>query len=79
MSITALVVNHKDYYVFYGGEDGKIVIWRKKFDCNVLHVIKFKNASRIVSLSVQNSDRMLFALYANGMPRLWNLLDARCI
>ena len=25
------------------------------------------------------SGRMLLALYANGMLRLWNMLDARCI
>ena len=24
------------------------------------------------------SGRMLLALYANGMLRLWNMLDARC-
>jgi WD40 repeat protein len=77
-TITALAVTHKGNYVFSGGEDGKIVIWRTS-DCNVLHVMKVKNVSRIVSLSVHNSDRMLLALYANGMLRLWNLLDARCI
>ena len=30
-------------------------------------------------MSMHNSGRMLLALYANGMVRLWNLLDARCI
>ena len=64
--------------MFSGGEDGKIVIWRL-LDSTALHVMKVKNVSRIVSLSVHNSDRMLLALYANGMLRLWNLLDARCI
>ena len=28
---------------------------------------------------MHNSGRMLLALYANGMLRLWNMLDARCI
>lgn len=27
---------------------------------------------------MHNSQRMCLALYANGMLRLWNLLDARC-
>ena len=77
-TITALDVTSKGTYVFSGGEDGKIVIWRVA-DCVALHVLKIKNVSRVVSLSVHNSDRMLLALYANGMLRLWNLLDARCI
>ena len=28
---------------------------------------------------MHSSGRMLLALYANGMVRLWNMLDARCI
>ena len=28
---------------------------------------------------MHSSGRMLLALYANGMLRLWNMLDARCI
>lgn len=28
---------------------------------------------------MHKSQRMCLALYANGMLRLWNLLDARCI
>lgn len=77
-TITALGVTSKATYVFSGGEDGKIVIWRVS-DGVPLHELKVKNVSRIVSLSVHSSDRMLLALYANGMLRLWNLLDARCI
>ena len=44
-----------------------------------LHQLKIKNVSKVVSLSMHNSGRMLLALYANGMLRLWNMLDARCI
>ena len=28
---------------------------------------------------MHDSGRMLLALYANGVLRLWNLLDARCL
>ena len=27
---------------------------------------------------MHNSGRMLLALYANGVLRLWNMMDARC-
>ena len=30
-------------------------------------------------MSMHWSGRMLLACYANGMVRLWNMLDARCI
>ena len=30
-------------------------------------------------MSMHESGRMLLALYANSMVRLWNLLDARCL
>ena len=30
-------------------------------------------------MSMHKSGRMLLALYANQMVRLWNLLDARCL
>lgn len=43
-----------------------------------LHELKVMNVQKIISLSIHNSGRMLLALYANGMLRLWNLLDARC-
>ena len=38
-----------------------------------------KNAAKVVSISMHDSGRMLLALYANQMVRLWNLLDARCL
>ena len=30
-------------------------------------------------MSMHDSGRMLLALYANGVLRLWNMLDARCL
>ena len=77
-TIRSLDVSTNGSYVFSGGDDGQIGIWRVS-DGNPLHVLKVKNTSKVVSLSVHKSDRMLLALYANGMLRLWNLLDARCI
>ena len=53
------------------------MIWRVK-DSEALHKLKIKNVSPVVSLSMHPSGRMLLALYANGMLRLWNMLDARC-
>ena len=44
-----------------------------------LHQLKVKNVSKVASLSMHCSGRMLLAFYANGMLRLWNMLDARCI
>lgn len=44
-----------------------------------MHKLEVKNRSKIVSLSMHESGRMLLALYANGVLRLWNMLDARCL
>lgn len=44
-----------------------------------VHKLEVRNVSKVVSLSMHLSGRMLLALYANGMLRLWNMLDARCI
>ena len=44
-----------------------------------MHKLTVKNTSRVVSLSMHQSGRMLLALYTNGMLRLWNMLDARCL
>lgn len=55
-----------------------IGIWRLK-DQELLHKLEVKNVSKVVSLSMHESGRMLLALYANGVLRLWNMLDARCL
>ena len=44
-----------------------------------MHKLTVKNAARVVSLSMHRSGRMLLALYGNGVLRLWNMLDARCL
>lgn len=44
-----------------------------------MHTLKVYNTSKVVSLSMHNTERMCLALYQNGMLRLWSLLDARCI
>jgi hypothetical protein len=36
------------------------------------------NKSKVVSLSLHHSGKILLALYANGMLRLWNMMTARC-
>ena len=74
-SITCLAatLNH----VLSGSNDGQILLWRQK-DMVVLHKLTIKNVSKVVSLCMHKSQRMALALYANGMLRLWNLLDARC-
>ena len=77
-SVTCLAISRNCKYVFSGAEDGLVVIWRVK-DQEPLHQLKIKNVSKVVSLSMHNSGRMLLALYANGMVRLWSMLDARCI
>jgi len=55
-----------------------IGIWRVR-DQEPLHRLVVKNTSRVVSLSMHESGRMMLALYANGVLRLWNMLDARCL
>jgi hypothetical protein len=36
------------------------------------------NKSKVISMSLHKSGKMLLALYANGMLRLWNMMNARC-
>lgn len=55
-----------------------IVIWRAA-DMEVIHKLVVKNVSPVKSLSMHKSQRMCLALYQNGMLRLWNMLDARCL
>ena len=68
----------QQHYLLSGAEDGTIIIWRLS-DMVSLHHLTVKNIQKVVSLSMHPSGRMLLALYGNGMLRLWNLLDARCI
>ena len=75
-SITTVAATPK--HVLSGAADGMIVIWRAA-DMEVIHKLVVKNVSPVKSLSMHNSQRMCLALYANGMLRLWNMLDARCI
>jgi hypothetical protein len=53
------------------------VIWRTK-DAEPLHTLKVRNVSKVISLAMHQSERMVLALYGNGMLRLWSMLDARC-
>jgi protein MAK11 len=76
-SVTSTAVSPNGQHVLSASEDGTIIIWRTA-DCMALHELKVMNVQKIISLSIHNSGRMLLALYANGMLRLWNLLDARC-
>lgn len=75
-SITCVAATDK--HVLSGAEDGVIVIWRS-VDMAVIHKLIVKNVSAVKSLSMHQSQRMCLALYNNGMLRLWNMLDARCI
>lgn len=77
-AVTCLAISRNCKYVFSGAEDGLVVIWRAT-DQEPLHQLRVKNVSKVVSVSMHNSGRMLLALYANGMVRLWSMLDARCI
>ena len=36
------------------------------------------NQSKVVSMSLHPSGKMLLAIYGNGVLRLWNLMEARC-
>ena len=60
-----------------GAEDSEIIIWRCK-DWTALHRLSIMNKSKVVSMSLHNSGKMLIALYANRVFRLWNLMEARC-
>lgn len=75
-SITSVAVTGN--HALSASKDGTIIIWRTE-DMLPLHTLKVKNVSQVKSLSMHKSQRMCLALYANGMLRLWNLLDARCI
>jgi len=66
------------HYLLSGGEDGTIIIWRLA-DMVALHHLTVLNVQKVTGLSMHPSGRMMLALYGNGMLRLWNLLDARCI
>mmetsp|Transcript_24389 Transcript_24389/g.30288 ORF Transcript_24389/g.30288 Transcript_24389/m.30288 type:complete len:230 (-) Transcript_24389:733-1422(-) len=77
-TITALAISKTCSHLLSGDEKGVIGIWRVK-DQEPLHRLVVKNTSRVVSLSMHESGRMLMALYANGVLRLWNMLDARCL
>ena len=77
-AVTCLAISRNCKYVFSGAEDGLVVIWRV-IDQEPLHELRVKNVSKVVSVSMHNSGRMLLALYANGMVRLWSMLDARCL
>ena len=77
-AVTCLAISRNCKYVFSGAEDGLVVIWRV-VDQEPLHQLRVMNVSKVVSVSMHNSGRMLLALYANGMVRLWSMLDARCL
>ena len=77
-TITALAIAKQCTHLLSGDEKGIIGIWRIK-DQALLHQLEVKNASKVVSMSMHESGRMLLAFYANSMVRLWNLLDARCL
>ena len=77
-TITALAISKQCTHLLSGDEKGVIGIWRVK-DQEPLHKLEVKNTSRVISLSMHESGRMLLALYANGLIRLWNMLDARCL
>ena len=36
------------------------------------------NKSKVLSMSLHQSGKMLLALYDNGVLRLWNMQSARC-
>ena len=78
-SLTSLAISRDSQFVFSGAEDGQIVIWRLADKGEPLHRLQVKNINKVVSLSMHSSGRMMLALYQNGMLRLWNLLDARCL
>lgn len=44
-----------------------------------LHKLVIKNHSKVVSLALHNSGKILLALYDNGVLRLWDMTGARCI
>ena len=75
-TITALQF-YKNKFLISGSEDSQIIIWRCK-DWQALHKLQIKNTSKVVSMSLHPTGKVLFALYANGVLRLWNMMEARC-
>jgi len=75
-SITCLQF-YKNKFLISASEDSKIIIWRCK-DWNPLHKLIIKNQSKVISMSLHYSGKMLLALYDNGVLRLWNMMEARC-
>ena len=75
-SITALDF-YRDDFLVSGAEDSDLIIWRCS-DWQQLHRLSIKNKSKVESISMHNSGKMLLALYGNGVLRLWNMMDARC-
>ena len=75
-TITALQF-YQNKFLISGSEDSKIIIWRCK-DWAALHQLKIMNKSKVVSLSMHRSGKLLLAIYQNRVLRLWNLMNARC-
>jgi len=76
-TITALQF-HQNQFLISASEDSKIIIWRCK-DWVPLHTLKIKNVSPILAMSLHPSGKMLLALYDNGVMRLWDMMQARCV
>ena len=68
---------YKNKFLISASEDSKIIIWRCK-DWNPLHKLIIKNESKVISMSLHHSGKMLLALYDNGVLRHWNMMEARC-
>ena len=60
-----------------GSQDSEIIIWRCK-DWTALHKLNIMNKSKVVAMSLHLSGKILLAMYANGVLRLWNMMEARC-
>ena len=75
-SITCLQF-YKNKFLISASEDSQIIIWRCK-DWVSLHKLVIKNKSKVISMSIHHSGKMLLALYDNAVLRLWNLMEARC-
>ena len=43
-----------------------------------MHKLVIKNKSKVISMSIHHTGKMLLALYDNGVLRLWNMMEARC-
>ena len=75
-SITSLQF-YKNKFLISGSEDSQIIIWRCK-DWAALHKLNIMNKSKVVSMSLHRSGKLLLAIYQNRVVRLWNLMNARC-